>query len=223
MKPILLRSLLAALSNCLPTIMKHSFPSHRSGALSIAAWRRSKFFEFLRGLICLTSFGALAGSLPAVPLYEPVAGFSTPPNHPEWGNLYLHSDGKLYGTTLYGGGHSIGTIYAIDPVTRKWETIIAFGGDVIGSNPRGGLVGDDQGFLWGTTTDDNWQTGSSSTGGTVFKLDPGTRTLTTVAWGGLSMGRRPASTLVRGTQGWLWGTTSYGTHGPPTATARFSR
>ncbi len=115
------------------------------------------------------------------------------------GRLILDSHGNLYGTTATGGDLSCfepegnpgcGTIYKISPTGQ--ETILyTFSQTENIVEPRGGLVADAQGNLYGLTF---WGGNVSSCGGygcgTVFKLDTA----------------GPLGTLARDAQGNLYGT-----------------
>jgi uncharacterized repeat protein (TIGR03803 family) len=84
----------------------------------------------------------------------------------------MDSSGNLYGTTLYGGAHSDGTVYEI--TSSGVESVLwSFkGGATDGDYPSGGLIIDSSGNLYGTT-EDGGSTGCSNNGcGTVFELVP---------------------------------------------------
>ncbi len=94
----------------------------------------------------------------------------------------LGADGALYGTTGYGGntcGHSgCGTVYQLSPSKTSdgdWTYGVihyftaAGSGVADGTNPAAGLIADQQGVLYGTTSG-----GGLYGNGTVFKLVPDT-------------------------------------------------
>jgi uncharacterized repeat protein (TIGR03803 family) len=96
--------------------------------------------------------------------------------------LIADNKGALYGTTgnggttEFGGSSDNGTVFKLTPPARgqtAWtETVLhSFqGGATDGSLPFAGLIADNQGALYGTTSGG----GSSSSGtGTVFKLGSG--------------------------------------------------
>src|SRR5437773_9777886 len=70
-------------------------------------------------------------------------------------NLYEDPKGTLYGTTTNGGGHGNGTVFELNEKDGVWRgrTIYKFaGGTADGSNPYSGIVSDDDGTLYGTTS-----------------------------------------------------------------------
>ncbi len=71
--------------------------------------------------------------------------------------------GNLYGTTLYGGAHNMGTVYRLNR-RGKFTVLHSFKG-IDGENPFAGLVLDRAGALYGTAT-----LGGVSGAGAVFKL-----------------------------------------------------
>jgi uncharacterized repeat protein (TIGR03803 family) len=88
-----------------------------------------------------------------------------------YGDLLLGNDGKLYGTTSYGGSCTqysggCGTVFAI--ATDGTEKILySFAGGADGAFPSAGLVQDSAGNLYGTTG-----SGGTFNFGTVFKITP---------------------------------------------------
>ncbi|MGA2906032.1 MAG: choice-of-anchor tandem repeat GloVer-containing protein [Candidatus Korobacteraceae bacterium] len=77
--------------------------------------------------------------------------------------------GNIYGTTQAGGTSGVGTVYELTPSASGWtETILHnFSDGRDGGEPYGGLIFDQSGNLYGTTS-----TGGSEGGGTVFELTP---------------------------------------------------
>jgi uncharacterized repeat protein (TIGR03803 family) len=127
------------------------------------------------------------------------------------GGLIIDSGGNLYGTTQNGGSGNHGTVFELSPSTgRTWtETILWTFDGTNGANPRGGVVFDSAGNLYGTT-----ENGGQFKFGTVFELLPsgghwsGTvlhnfnATSTDVAY--------PDASLIFDSAGSLYGTASYG-------------
>ncbi len=123
--------------------------------------------------------------------------------NPEAG-LIQTSDGSFYGTTNAGGPGGDGTIFNMDPA-GSLTTVHAFADDD-GFIPRGGLTQASDGNFYGTTN----VGGRSTSGGTVFRMDP-SGTLTTLHAFSGNDGQFPNNCrLVEGSDGSLYGTTSYG-------------
>lgn len=113
--------------------------------------------------------------------------------------------GNLYGETSTGGATQRGTIFKID--TTGSETVLySFMGNSDGEFPRGGLLRDSAGNLYGTT-----QQGGASNNGTVFKLNTsGVKTILHSFAGQPSDGATPVAGVIRDAAGNLYGTTPYG-------------
>ena len=161
--------------------------------------------------------GALFLVLPvatAGPLFETVTAFERGPEKPGSGDLVLHTDGSFYGVSYFGGPQNYGTIYKVTP-GGELDAVATFTGD--GSEKNGryplGLVSDGEGFLWGTT-DQGVTTGSGEGYGTIFKMNPVTGQVTTVAvfngFSGPNKGKSPSSVLASDGTGYVWGTTARG-------------
>ena len=121
--------------------------------------------------------------------------------------LIQGTDGNLYGTTSEGGANSLGTIFRIDANGTTFTTLHSFaGGD--GANPQASLVQGTDGNLYGTT-----YSGGAAGAGTVFKINvTGTtfETLHSFSFG-VGAGAVPQeASLIQGTDGDLYGTTSEG-------------
>jgi hypothetical protein len=167
------------------------------------------------------------------------AGGSNDGSDPKTG-LVFDGAGNLYGTTSVGGGGGsicfggCGTVFRLAPNSRGgWTESVLYGftgsnGD--GANPNTDLVFDGRGNLYGTTL------GGGVIGkgggcdvfgcGTVFRLVPnsgGTWTESTIyLFSGAPDGAVPASAVVPGVEGSIYGTTAYGGAGSCIDFARFS-
>jgi hypothetical protein len=90
--------------------------------------------------------------------------------------LVFDNRGNLYGTTAEGGTSGWGIVFELKPTKDGWQEIVlhdfAYGSD--GGTPVAGLVLDNLGNLYGTTTLGGHfdQVGCFNGCGTVFKLTP---------------------------------------------------
>jgi uncharacterized repeat protein (TIGR03803 family) len=152
-----------------------------------------------------------AGSVGVLYSYDPVSSVYTRlvsftganGSNPRGGLLYA-SDGFIYGTTVYGGANSSGTIFRFDPATNALTTLYSFDG-AHGSMPYAGLIEGSDGLLYGTT-----YYGGASTLGTVYQFNRTTRVLTTLRSFSGGDGANPQSALVQASDGRLYGTTGVG-------------
>jgi uncharacterized repeat protein (TIGR03803 family) len=130
--------------------------------------------------------------------------------------LVFDTAGNLYGTSREGGANGDGSVYELSPAAGGGWTervLYSFGATATdGNDPRGGLVLDTQGNLYGTTING----GLYNNNGTIYELTP--------AGGGAwaekvlynfdnsvgNDGYTPASTLTLDSAGNLYGTTNQG-------------
>jgi uncharacterized repeat protein (TIGR03803 family) len=129
-----------------------------------------------------------------------------------YGGVAFDRAGNLYGSTFYGGTNGSGTLFQLTNTGAAWTetTLQAFSGSGDqGGNPYAGPVLDQQGNLYGTTSD-----GGSLNGGTVYQLQPsgdGNWTLN-VLYSFDELGK-PFDTPTLDTAGNLYATTSQGGNG----------
>jgi uncharacterized repeat protein (TIGR03803 family) len=118
----------------------------------------------------------------------------------------LSVKGNDYGATLYGGPHGFGTIWKL---TKKSTFTMLHGFTMTGGDggyPNGGLVEDQKGNLYGTTSEGG--TGTCMCG-TVFKMTPDGKSYTTLySFTAGTDGAFPLGPLVRDKAGNLYGTAS---------------
>lgn len=171
--------------------------------------RVSSFWHRLPVLfaVAVMTTGLQAG---APPRFEVITGFGRSAEHPARGGLVLHSDNLYWGTAKEGGDHACGAIYKVTgssavPVMHFSGTT----GTAKGKHPIGALLSDGP-LIWGVT-----QLGGTGNGGTVFKFNTASGTLTTVAEFGAYaptdagyMGIQPQAGLVKDGHGLLWGVNS---------------
>jgi uncharacterized repeat protein (TIGR03803 family) len=127
----------------------------------------------------------------------------------------------LYGTTEGGGAPNQGTIFSLTGKPGLWtETILhSFTGDE-GEGPRGGLVMDTAGNLYGAAQGTNTSVCDTSiTCGAIYELSPPAvagdpwQETTLFRFSSVSTGADPYATLWRNAEGVLYGTTIYGGNG----------
>jgi uncharacterized repeat protein (TIGR03803 family) len=130
--------------------------------------------------------------------------------------VMLDDQGALYGTTQLGGIDNAGTVFKLTPPSKgqtAWkETVLySFTGGSDGANPRGNLIADMEGTLYGTTF-----AGGGKSSGTVFKLTPPAKGQTvwkeTVLYSFCALsscvdGNGPLAGLIADREGALYGTT----------------
>jgi uncharacterized repeat protein (TIGR03803 family) len=130
------------------------------------------------------------------------------------GGLVFDGAGNLYGTTIEGGTYSSGTVFELTPEAGGgWteKVLHSFGNGTDGIGPRGSLVFDGAGNLYGTTYDGGTY---YLYGGTVFKLTPkvgGSWTEKVLhSFGNGTDGDQPYANLIFDAAGTLYGTTYVG-------------
>jgi uncharacterized repeat protein (TIGR03803 family) len=133
------------------------------------------------------------------------------------GKSLIDVNGKLYGTTRYGGGGSCsyfegigcGTVYQLDPKSGRKKVLYSFrGGSTDGAYPVGGLI-DVNGTLYGTTTYAGGGCGDYPYGcGTVYSISTSGKEEMLHSFSFYD-GSRPFAGLID-VNGTLYGTTEYG-------------
>jgi uncharacterized repeat protein (TIGR03803 family) len=116
-------------------------------------------------------------------------------------------DGNFFGTTYYGGQSGMGAVFKVSAAGVE-SVFYSFGtNSEDGSQPTAGLIQDDAGDLYGTTTG-----GGGWLQGTVFKVTAAGVETVLYSFGsnGSTDGALPEVGLIRGSDGDLYGTTEAG-------------
>ena len=121
-----------------------------------------------------------------------------------WGSLVEDRNGNLFGTTSEGGAYDDGAVFEL-PAGSGTTTTLATFNDANGADPLGGLVEDQSGNFFGTTTQ-----GGAYGYGTVFEVAAGSGAITTLASFNDGNGAVPRAGLVEDQYGNLFGATSQG-------------
>jgi uncharacterized repeat protein (TIGR03803 family) len=121
--------------------------------------------------------------------------------------LLQAANGNFYGTDETGGTQGLGSVFELTP-GGTLTTLHSFDG-TDGANPFAPLVQAPNGILYGTTRAGGGSQNCSTGCGTVFSITPGGGMFTTMHSFDLTDGSTPAG-LVLGTDGNLYGTTSFG-------------
>jgi uncharacterized repeat protein (TIGR03803 family) len=133
-----------------------------------------------------------------------------------YGGLIADKQGRIYGTTEWGGQHSSGLVFRLLPPSQSggaWteQRLYSFKGGNDGEIPVSSLIFDSAGALYGTTYG-----GGPNQGGTIFKLTPPASGVgpwsesVLYTFTGGSDGGRPYDSLIFDSAGALYGTTSEG-------------
>jgi len=126
------------------------------------------------------------------------------------GGVVEGADGSFYGTTVYGGATSFGTVFNLT-TSGALTTLYNFcsqSGCTDGANPYAGLTIGTDGNLYGTTS-----SGGANNRGTIFEITP-TGQFTVLysfcAQSGCPDGEAPYGGLLQGTDGNFYGVTYLG-------------
>jgi uncharacterized repeat protein (TIGR03803 family) len=141
--------------------------------------------------------------------FEVVFHFASPSGANPYAPLIQGADGKLYGSTQYGGSASFGTLFRIDTDGSDYEVLHHFAGATgnDGSTPRTALAQAGNGTLFGTTSQ-----GGTPNQGTLFRVQPDGTGYAVVHHFASSSGGGyyPQAPLLVGSGGILYGTTQSG-------------
>lgn len=118
------------------------------------------------------------------------------------GPLLSDGAGTFYGTTMFGGAYGAGTVFSVTSGGGE-RVIYSFSGSSDGFQPRGGVIADASGNLYGTT-----YAGGAFNFGTVFKISKdGIETVVHSFNANAQEGLFPAAPLLMDKGGNIYGTT----------------
>ena len=138
--------------------------------------------------------------------YEVVHHFINATGRLPWGAPLFASNGKLYGLTNLGGSNSKGVLYEYDPIAKSYQVLVNLDGTNSGSFPRGGLIEYSSGRLFGLT----YQGGANNVG-VLFEYNiAGDTLIKYVDFVATTLGSNPSSSLMKGSNGLLYGLCTYG-------------
>lgn len=126
------------------------------------------------------------------------------------GPVLQAADGKLYGTTNWGGANGFGSVFVMSTSGGGYKALHGFQA-IEGENPLAGMVQGSDGFLYSIAT-----RGGANSQGTLFKINTTGTTFAVVHDFGTTSGDTPISTPVLHTNGIIYGTTNHGGSQLPT-------
>jgi uncharacterized repeat protein (TIGR03803 family) len=173
-----------------------------------------------KATIAFLFLAAAAITSPAQVTFTSLASFNTTNGSTPFGPVVQGLNGKLYGTTLYGGGFTVceqgcGVVFDITPATGAFalDDIICYRNTSCtqGYFPSGSLLLASNGNFYGTAAD-----GGTEQMGTVFSLSQSAQMSTLYNFctimenGDCADGFQPAAGMIQGTDGNFYGTTTNG-------------
>jgi uncharacterized repeat protein (TIGR03803 family) len=166
--------------------------------------------KFRVGLVCAVTLltGVAQAQTESVLLnFTGTAGAALGPQ-PLLENLIQANDGNFYGTTSEGGANNMGTVFKVSS-SGTYTLLHSFSGRAAdGDRPEAGLIQGTDGDFYGTTQEG----GTDNIGGTIFKITSSGIFTLLHSFTGTADGWQPEASLVQGTDGNFYGTTSgYGT------------
>ena len=124
--------------------------------------------------------------------------------------LAIGTNGILYGTTYSGGVSNKGTIFQVAK-DGTFKTIYSFTGGADGARPVGGLVQGSDGYFYGTTSAGGASVAQDPAGlgfGALFQASSAGAVTNLYSFTGAADGASPYATLVQGSDGGYYGTTT---------------
>lgn len=165
--------------------------------------------------------GLIGGTLyrfsPTTNTYSTLMYFNTPgvPGR-AGGGIVFDKNGDIYGVTDRGGSdpnNFDGGLFRYSISTNTYTTLVDFSAPgILGKNPVGDLTIGSDGSIYGATRHGGSNTLEKENAGTLFRYTPLTDTFTTLVDFSVrnDLGANPVGSLIVGTDGSLFGTTSEG-------------
>jgi len=116
-------------------------------------------------------------------------------------------DGNLYGTTPYGGANGLGAVFKIAMCSGILTDLYSFSNNTDGLRPTGPIMQASDGNFYGTTFGGGSE---DAIWGSIFRLTQAGQHTTLYSFNGQPDGAYPVSALIQGTDGNIYGTTSFG-------------
>ena len=126
-----------------------------------------------------------------------------------YASLIQGSDGNFYSITGFGGASGFGTVFEVTPA-GVLTTLHSFSGGSDGAYPHAGLVQGSDGNFYGATVYSGTSGDKSDSSGTIFQITPAGVLTTLHTFTGGSDGGTPSTSLIQGSDGNFYGTTSAG-------------
>ena len=129
-----------------------------------------------------------------------------------YAGLLQASDGSLYGSTASGGTNGAGSLFKINQDGNAYQILHSFSGtNDDGYAPRAKLVEGTDGKLYGTTEFSGSTNPIYPGAGTIFKIHKDSTHYSVIyRFSGFEDGGNPYGGLTEGTNGYLYGTTTFG-------------
>ena len=136
--------------------------------------------------------------------YTVIHNFNSATGGGPHGEPMLHSNGKIYGMTYFGGQYNKGVLYSYNLSTSTYTALHHFDG-FSGYHPKGSLLEASNGLLYGMAPD-----GGASFDGVLFSFDPVTNSMSKKVDFYQTLGTWPQGTLIQASNGLLYGTLADG-------------
>jgi len=153
------------------------------------------------------NFGVLFEYNPTANIFTKIMDFNdTILGKNPYGSLIQATNGKLYGTTEFGGVNNDGVIFEYDIASSTYLKKVDFNDTLLGKEPRSGLMQASNGKLYGMT-----YRGGDNNYGVLFEYNIATNTLSKkIDFDGSNNGRNPEGSLIQTNNGKLYGMTEGG-------------